>query len=60
MRAGAVVAEGDPVDVLTEDRVTEVFGLDCQIIDGPQAGTPLVALVGRRRAPVAEAEGTPA
>lgn len=42
MRDGAIVAEGEPSTVLTESRVSEVFGLRCQIIDDPQTSTPLV------------------
>jgi iron complex transport system ATP-binding protein len=51
MRAGAVVAEGPPAEVLTEELVTTVFGLPCQIIDDPQTGTPLVIPAAARRNP---------
>jgi ABC-type cobalamin/Fe3+-siderophores transport system ATPase subunit len=49
MRSGAIVASGVPSEVLTEDLVTDVFGLPCQIISDPQAGTPLVIPAARRR-----------
>jgi iron complex transport system ATP-binding protein len=42
MKAGCIVAQGDPKDVITEDLVESVYGLKCQIIDDPQTGTPLV------------------
>jgi iron complex transport system ATP-binding protein len=42
MRAGVVVAEGDPRDVVTGDLVEDVFGLPCRIIPDPETGTPLV------------------
>lgn len=42
MKAGAVVAQGDPRSVVTERIVEDVYGLPCQIIDDPQTGTPLV------------------
>jgi iron complex transport system ATP-binding protein len=45
MKAGSIVAEGDPTDVITEALVSEVYGLACQIIDDPQTGTPLVVPV---------------
>lgn len=42
MKAGGIVAQGSPHDVITEDLVQTVYGLRCQIIDDPQTGTPLV------------------
>ncbi|MEV6425883.1 ABC transporter ATP-binding protein [Streptomyces sp. NPDC051662] len=53
MREGRIVAEGAPADVVTAERVEEVFGLRCQVIDDPETGTPLVVPAGRRaRRPV--------
>ncbi|GAA0376395.1 ABC transporter ATP-binding protein [Microbispora corallina] len=49
MRDGRVVAAGPPEDVLTEDRVREVFGLEAKVIADPVAGTPLVVPVGAGR-----------
>lgn len=51
MRGGAVVAEGPPAEIITEELVEEVFGLRCLIIDDPETGTPLVIPRGRRRSP---------
>lgn len=42
MKSGHIVAQGDPSTVMTEDLVDEVYGLQCQIIDDPQTGTPLI------------------
>ncbi|BBY29059.1 ABC transporter ATP-binding protein [Mycolicibacterium sediminis] len=42
MKSGAIVAQGDPGSVVTEDLVESVYGLRCQIIDDPQTGTPLI------------------
>ena len=42
MKAGAIVAQGNPNDVITEELVEDVYGLKCQIIDDPETGTPLV------------------
>lgn len=42
MKAGSVVAKGNPADVVTAALVEEVYGLQCQIIDDPETGTPLV------------------
>lgn len=42
MRAGAVIAEGAPREIVTAELVEKVFGLPCIIIDDPIAHTPLV------------------
>lgn len=42
MRDGRVVAAGAPGSIVTAERVSEVFGLDCTVIADPHAGTPLV------------------
>ncbi|MFF8959793.1 ABC transporter ATP-binding protein [Streptomyces sp. NPDC014894] len=47
MKDGAIVAEGDPVKIVTAELVEEVFGLACRIIPDPEVGTPLVVPVAR-------------
>jgi len=47
MREGRVVAEGPPAEVVTEECVGDVFGLDCRVVPDPVAGTPLVVPMGR-------------
>lgn len=42
MRDGEVVAAGDPHDVVTAERVEEVFGRPCTVGVDPHAGSPLV------------------
>lgn len=42
MKAGSIVTQGIPNQVITEELVESVYGLKCQIIDDPQTGTPLV------------------
>ncbi|GAA1910355.1 ABC transporter ATP-binding protein [Streptomyces durmitorensis] len=42
MKAGRIVAEGTPADVVTEDLVREVFGLECVVVPDPVTGSPLV------------------
>ncbi|MBG0829204.1 ABC transporter ATP-binding protein [Planomonospora sp. ID67723] len=49
MREGRIVAEGDPVEIVTAELVREVFDLNCEIIQDPQSGTPLVVPESRRR-----------
>ncbi|MGH3778890.1 MAG: ABC transporter ATP-binding protein [Pseudonocardiaceae bacterium] len=48
MRAGQIIAQGAPSEVLTEPLLREVFELDAQVLTDPVAGTPLVVPVGRR------------
>ena len=48
MRDGRIVASGTPHEVITEELLAEVFGLDARVIADPVAGTPLVVPVGAR------------
>lgn len=48
MRDGRIVAEGAPVDVVTEETVAAIFGLDVRVIADPVTATPLVVPAGRR------------
>jgi iron complex transport system ATP-binding protein len=47
MKDGAIVAEGPPATVITQESVEEVFGLDALIVEDPVAGTPMVVPIGR-------------
>lgn len=42
-------AQGRPADILSEEVVKEVFGLNCRIITDPFFGTPLCIPFGRER-----------
>ncbi len=42
MKAGRVVAEGPPQDVVTEALVRDVFGLAARVLPDPETGTPMV------------------
>lgn len=48
MKDGAIVTQGNPVDVITADLVEAVFGLPCRIITDPESHTPLVIPLARR------------
>jgi ABC-type cobalamin/Fe3+-siderophores transport system ATPase subunit len=50
MADGAIVAEGDPQEIVDADLVERVFGLRCRVVDDPETGTPLVVPAARRRA----------
>lgn len=47
MKAGRIVAEGAPAEVMTVETVEDVFGLRCRIATDPVSGTPLVIPLGR-------------
>lgn len=42
MKEGRIVAEGAPSDVVTEELVRDVFGLECVVVPDPVTGSPLV------------------
>ncbi|WP_243791221.1 ABC transporter ATP-binding protein [Saccharopolyspora gloriosae] len=48
MRDGVIVEEGTPSDVLTEELLADVFGLNARVIPDPVAGTPMVVPIGSR------------
>ncbi|MEV6754089.1 ABC transporter ATP-binding protein [Streptomyces sp. NPDC051214] len=48
LREGEVIAEGPPSEIVTAELVRETFGMECQIIDDPESGTPLVVPAARR------------
>ena len=49
MAAGRLHVSGSPEDVLTEDTVRHVFGLECRIVTDPTSGRPTMLPIGRHR-----------
>jgi iron complex transport system ATP-binding protein len=47
LASGRVHGVGSPADVLTVETVRTVFGLECQVIDDPTSGKPLMLPIGR-------------
>jgi iron complex transport system ATP-binding protein len=47
MKSGRVVAEGRPVDVMTEAVVEQVFGMASRVVVDPVSDTPMVVPIGR-------------
>ncbi|WP_172254988.1 ABC transporter ATP-binding protein [Saccharibacillus deserti] len=47
LQEGRLVAEGTPSEVITSRRIKDVFGLDCEVIDDPVSGSPMVVPKGR-------------
>ncbi|WP_308188273.1 ABC transporter ATP-binding protein [Nocardioides sp. R-C-SC26] len=42
MKAGQIVAQGDPAEVFTEPLLAEVFGLDADVLPDPRTGLPII------------------
>ncbi|MGO4454902.1 ABC transporter ATP-binding protein [Arthrobacter sp. RAF14] len=47
MKEGRIVAQGPSQEVFTQDLVSEVFGLESQVLLDPVSGTPLIVPIGR-------------
>ncbi|MFC8225242.1 ABC transporter ATP-binding protein [Streptomyces sp. NPDC057287] len=47
MRAGAILAQGHPRDVITAELLEEAFGLRAMVIDDPVGDRPLIVPIGR-------------
>lgn len=58
MKGGKIVAEGTSLDVVTEDLVRDVFGLESRVVPDPISGTPLIIPVGRHHADFPKAQTT--
>lgn len=48
VKEGNVYTHGEPAQVITEETVREVFGLNCRIVEDPVAGTPMCVPIGRQ------------
>ncbi len=44
---GRLVAQGPPAQIVTEELMKQVFGLDCVVIQDPISGTPYIVPMGR-------------
>jgi iron complex transport system ATP-binding protein len=55
MKAGRIVAQGAPAEVVTAELVAEVFDVRCAVTEDPLTGTPLVIPTGRHHGPAAPA-----
>ncbi|MEJ8305801.1 ABC transporter ATP-binding protein [Saccharibacillus sacchari] len=50
LQEGRLIAEGTPAEVITSERVKNVFGLDCAVIPDPVSGSPMIVPKGRYHA----------
>lgn len=57
MAKGRLHVIGTPEDVLTQDNVREVFGLESRVITDPTSGRPMMLPIGRHRLAGASHEG---
>jgi iron complex transport system ATP-binding protein len=49
MAAGRIHIAGTPAEVLTEENVRQVFGLESRVITDPTSGRPMMLPIGRHR-----------
>ncbi|MFF7154150.1 hypothetical protein [Streptomyces sp. NPDC008139] len=49
MKGGRIAAEGAPSEVVTEDTVRDIFGMECRIVTDEVSRTPLILPIGRHR-----------
>ena len=47
MSKGKLIAQGSPSEVISRELMKQIYGLDCQIIEDPVSGTPLIVPEGR-------------
>lgn len=47
VRNGALLAQGSPSDVITEELIEQVFGLNCAMIKDPVSNSPFIVPKGR-------------
>lgn len=47
VKKGNLVAQGEPKDIITEELMKQVFGLDCAVITDPVSDSPFIVPKGR-------------
>lgn len=47
LKDGQIAACGEPGDVVTEDLMREVFGMESRVVPDPVSGTPMIVPIGR-------------
>ncbi|MFF0613110.1 ABC transporter ATP-binding protein [Nocardia tengchongensis] len=48
MRAGRIVAQGEPADIISAELLQEVFGLRAEVLEDPVSGRPMIVPIGSR------------
>lgn len=49
MKAGQIMAQGSPSEIVTEELIEEVYGLKSKIMQDPVTNSPLIVPLGRNR-----------
>ncbi|WP_099204634.1 ABC transporter ATP-binding protein [Scatolibacter rhodanostii] len=44
---GELIVQGTPQEIISSELMKEVFSLDCQVIEDPVAGSPLIVPIGK-------------
>lgn len=60
LREGRIVAEGEPVEIVTPTLVDDILGMRSQVMTDPFSGTPIVIPMGRHTGPGRPATAAPA
>lgn len=47
VKKGELIAQGTPSDIISEELMKQIFGLDCAIIKDPVSGSPFIVPKGR-------------
>ncbi|MEV1291590.1 ABC transporter ATP-binding protein [Pseudonocardia sp. NPDC049635] len=55
MRAGAILAEGSPSEIVTPGMIEEVFRMKADVLRDPVSGTPMIVPIGRHHVSAATA-----
>ncbi|BAZ54112.1 ferrichrome ABC transporter, ATP-binding protein [Nostoc sp. NIES-4103] len=48
IKEGRIFTAGEPQQVMTEEMVQQVFGLECRVVADPVVGTPMCVPIGRK------------
>jgi iron complex transport system ATP-binding protein len=60
MHEGRIVTQGSPTEVFTTEMLSDVFGLEAEILPDPRTGLPIVVPVSSSANPAAAAISTAA
>ncbi|MFI6865355.1 ABC transporter ATP-binding protein [Nocardia sp. NPDC050406] len=59
MRAGRIVAQGRPADIVSAELLLEVFGLQASVLEDPVSGRPMIVPIGTRHVRDCDAPADP-